>query len=52
MRKRNNVIKIAGNPVTLIGTEVEVGDNAPDFTAIAPDLTPLSLNVPKVSSRN
>ncbi|MFJ7407272.1 MULTISPECIES: thiol peroxidase [unclassified Lysinibacillus] len=30
-------------PVTLIGKEVKVGDQAPDFTVLANDLSPVSL---------
>ncbi|EIW17873.1 MULTISPECIES: thiol peroxidase [Pelosinus] len=43
MTKRNNVVKFGGNPVTLIGTEIKVGDKAPDFTVLNPDLSSLSL---------
>jgi len=31
------------NPVTLPGNEVKVGDQAPDFTVLANDLSPVSL---------
>ena len=31
------------NPVTLPGREVKVGDQAPDFTALANDLSPVTL---------
>lgn len=44
MSKRSDVVKFGGNPVTLIGTEVKIGDKAPDFTALSPDLSPLSLS--------
>jgi len=47
MQKRNNVIKFGGNAMTLIGTEIKVGDKAPDFTALNPDLSPLSLSSTK-----
>ena len=47
MQKRNNVIKFGGNAMTLIGTEIKVGDKAPDFTALSPDLSPLSLSSTK-----
>jgi thiol peroxidase len=30
-----------GNPLTLVGDEVKVGDAAPDFVALANDLTPV-----------
>jgi thiol peroxidase len=43
MIKRNDIVKFGGNPVTLIGTEIKVGDKAPDFTVLTPDLSPLSL---------
>lgn len=31
------------NPVTLVGNEVKVGDKAPDFTVLANDLSPVTL---------
>lgn len=33
--ERTNVVTMKGNPVTLMGREVKVGDKAPDFTALA-----------------
>ena len=33
--ERPNVVKMKGNPVTLLGHEVRVGEKAPDFTALA-----------------
>lgn len=33
--ERPNVVKMKGNPVTLLGHEVKVGEKAPDFTALA-----------------
>ena len=33
--ERPDVVKMKGNPVTLLGNEVKVGDRAPDFTALA-----------------
>jgi len=47
MEKRSNVIKFAGNAMTLIGKEIKVGDKAPDFSALAPDLSSLSLSSTK-----
>lgn len=44
MDKRNNIVKFGGNPLTLLGKEIKVGDKAPDFTALTPDLKPLSLS--------
>ncbi|MDR0659768.1 MAG: thiol peroxidase [Prevotellaceae bacterium] len=32
-------ITFKGNPVTLVGTEIKVGDKAPDFTVLANDLS-------------
>jgi len=34
-KERPNVVKMKGNPVTLLGNEVKVGDKAPDFKALA-----------------
>lgn len=36
-------VTFKGNPVTLIGKEVKVGDTAPDFTVLANDLSPVTL---------
>jgi thiol peroxidase len=44
MTKRNDVVKFGGNPVTLIGKEIKIGDKAPDFTVLNIDLSPLSLS--------
>lgn len=33
-----------GNPLTLIGPELKVGDKAPEFTVLAQDLSPVSLS--------
>jgi thiol peroxidase len=33
-----------GNPVTLLGNEVKVGDKAPDFVAVDNDLNPVGLS--------
>lgn len=37
-------ITFHGNPLTLIGNEVKAGDQAPDFTVLANDLTAVTLN--------
>lgn len=34
MEKRTGVITFVGNPMTLVGKEVKVGDKAPDFTLL------------------
>lgn len=41
--ERPNVVKMKGNPVTLVGHEVNVGDKAPDFTALEALGSPVSL---------
>ncbi|MFI5322455.1 MAG: thiol peroxidase [Thermodesulfobacteriota bacterium] len=33
--ERPNVVKMKGNPMTLLGHEVKVGEKAPDFTSLA-----------------
>ncbi|MFX3625399.1 MAG: thiol peroxidase [Ectobacillus sp.] len=40
-------VTFKGNPVTLIGNEVKVGDKAPDFTVLANDLSPVTLDTYK-----
>ena len=37
-------VTFKNNPVTLLGKEVAVGDTAPDFTVLANDLSPVTLN--------
>lgn len=44
MEKRTNIVKFAGNALTLLGKEIKVGDTAPDFTALTADLSPMSLH--------
>jgi len=44
MEKNNNKVKFAGNPVTLIGKEIKVGDTAPDFTVLNTGLNPVKLS--------
>lgn len=36
-------VTMRGNPVTLIGPEIQVGQKAPDFTVVDTDLNPVSL---------
>ena len=40
--ERQGVVTLGGKPITLIGTEIKVGDQAPDFTLISNDLTEIS----------
>lgn len=44
MDRRENLVKMGPNPVTLIGKEVKVGDKAENFTATKGDLTPFKLS--------
>jgi len=42
--ERNGVITMKGNSVTLVGNEVKVGDNAPEFTVVDMGLAPKKLS--------
>jgi thiol peroxidase len=44
MQERTGVITFKGNPLTLVGTELKVGDKAPDVTALGNDLSPVRLS--------
>ncbi len=44
MNQRKAAITFQGNPLTLVGQEVKVGDKAPGFTALKTDLSPASLS--------
>ena len=44
MSERPNAVTMSGNPVTLIGDEVHVGDTAPPFTLTASDGSSKSLD--------
>lgn len=44
MEKRTGVITFKGNPMTLVGNAVKVGDKAPDFVAIGAALNPVKLS--------
>ncbi len=39
MEKRSNAVTFAGNPVTVVGAELTVGQKAPDFSLTANDLS-------------
>ena len=43
MSERNGVITFKGNPMTLLGAELKVGDKAPDFQVVDTTLAPVSL---------
>lgn len=44
MEKHTGIITFGGNPLTLAGTLVKVGDKAPDFEVVANDLQPHKLS--------
>ena len=44
MQERDGIVTMKGNPITLMGTEPQVGDSAPDFVAIDNDLNPVSFD--------
>lgn len=41
--ERKGVVTVKGNAVTLIGSEVKVGNKAPDFTVLDGDLKEVRL---------
>lgn len=43
MQERKGDITFKGNPVTLLGPELKVGDPAPDFQVVDDSLTPVTL---------
>lgn len=44
MEKRTGVITMGGNPMTLVGPEIKVGEKAPEFVVVKQDLLPYSLS--------
>jgi len=44
MEERQGVITFQGGPLTLLGSEVTVGDDAPDAELLANDLSPVSIS--------
>jgi thiol peroxidase len=44
MNERSGIITFKGNPFTLLGPELKVGDKAPDFTVVDNGLAPVSLS--------
>lgn len=44
MQERNGIITFKGNPMTLIGPELKIGDTAPDFRAVDTTLAPRGIN--------
>ena len=50
-KERTGVVTFKGNPMTLIGSEVKVGQKAPDFQVLAQDLSPVTLASSRGKSR-
>jgi len=50
-QERKGAATFKGNPLTLIGPEIKVGQTAPDFTVLAGDLTPVALASSKGKTR-
>jgi thiol peroxidase len=44
MQERSGVITFQGNPLTLLGAELKVGDSAPDAILLSNDLSPIQLS--------
>jgi thiol peroxidase len=44
MIERAGAVVFGGKPATLLGSELKVGDAAPDFTAVGNDLKPVTLS--------
>jgi thiol peroxidase len=43
MNERSGIITFKGNPFTLLGPELKIGDKAPDFAVVDNGLAPVSL---------
>jgi thiol peroxidase len=44
MKERKGAVTLRGNPLTLLGTEIKVGDKAPDVALLDNDLKPVQLS--------
>jgi len=44
MTRRSGLVKMRSNPVTLVGDPVEIGQHAPDFSAIGTDMKPVNFS--------
>src|SRR5882672_1168670 len=49
--ERQNATTLKGNSFTLIGPEIKVGQKAPEFTALAGDLSAVTLSSSKGKTR-
>ena len=43
MQETDNTVLMRGNPLTLVGSALKVGDSAPDFMVVDNDMKPISL---------
>ena len=43
MEERKGIITMKGQPLTLLGTEIKIGEQAPDFEVLANDLSAVNL---------
>jgi len=43
VQERANVVTFRGNPLTLLGPDLQVGEKAPDFRIVDTDLNPVTL---------
>ncbi len=43
-QERQGVVTFRGNPLTLLGPDLQVGEKAPDFRVVDTDLNPVSLS--------
>lgn len=44
MKEDNTKVTFAGNPLTIVGEPIKVGDKAPDFTLLNGELSPVKLS--------
>ena len=44
MAERSGAVTMRGNPLTLVGNELKLGDAAPDIEVLSNDLTPVKLS--------
>jgi thiol peroxidase len=44
MKERTGMVTMRGNPLTLVGNEINVGEMAPEFTALDNNLAPVQLS--------
>ena len=49
MEERKGAVTMRGNPLTLLGKELQVGDTAPDIEVLNNDLAPVKLSAYKGS---